>query len=141
LSTKQSEQVVCQLNILDRLEHISQIIQNNLVDLAMKKSTAELEFSEQGQAELNDYHQHIVESYHFVIQAFSVQDQAGAQAVIDEKPTLVNLETIYRNTHYDRLRRNIPESETTSQLHLSLIDYLRRINSQSVSIATEIVSD
>ena len=141
LTSEQSELVVRQLNILDRLEHISQIIDSNLVTLAEEKSKMGLSFSEQGQAELNDYHQHIVEFYNFTIKAFSAQDQVAAQAVIDEKPNLVNLENVYRNTHYDRLRRNIPESETTSQLHLDLIDYLHRINSQSAAIAAQIISN
>ena len=141
LTSEQSELVVRQLNILDRLEHISQIIDSNLVTLAEEKSKMGLSFSEQGQAELNDYHQHIVEFYNFTIKAFSAQDQVAAQAVIDEKPNLVNLENVYRNTHYDRLRRNIPESENTSQLHLDLIDYLHRINSQSAAIAAQIISN
>ena len=141
LTSEQSELVVRQLNILDRLEHISQIINSNLVTLAEKKSKMGLSFSEQGQTELNDYHQHIVEFYNFTIKAFSAQDQVAAQAVIDEKPNLVDLENVYRNTHYDRLRRKIPESETTSQLHLDLIDYLHRINSQSAAIAAQIISN
>ena len=141
LTSEQSELVVRQLNILDRLEHISQIIDSNLVILAEEKSKMGLSFSEQGQAELNDYHQHIVEFYNFTIKAFSAQDQVAAQAVIDEKPNLVNLENVYRNTHYDRLRRNIPESENTSQIHLDLIDYLHRINSQSAAIAAQIISN
>ena len=141
LTSEQSELVVRQLNILDRLEHISQIIDSNLVTLAEEKSKMGLSFSEQGQTELNDYHQHIVEFYNFTIKAFSAQDQVAAQAVIDEKPNLVNLENVYRNTHYDRLRRNIPESENTSQLHLDLIDYLHRINSQSAAIAAQIISN
>ncbi|MBP94442.1 NAD+ kinase [Candidatus Poribacteria bacterium] len=141
LTSEQSELVVRQLNILDRLEHISQIIDSNLVTLAEEKSKMGVSFSEQGQTELNDYHQHIVEFYNFTIKAFSAQDQVAAQAVIDEKPNLVNLENVYRNTHYDRLRRNITESENTSQLHLDLIDYLHRINSQSAAIATQIISN
>ena len=85
-----------------------------------------------------EYHRRVLESYDAAIKAFADEDVALAQMVTTTKPELVQLERVYRRTHYDRLSRALQESIDSSEIHLDLIDYLRRINSYAESIASTV---
>ena len=136
LSLQQSERTEQLLHVTTELEHIGDVIEKNLVALLVKKAEGNIAFSEEGRDELIQYHQRVLASYDDAIKAFTDDDVALAQSVATTKPELVQLEHIYRRTHYDRLSRGLRESVNSSQIHLDLIDYLRRINSYSESIAS-----
>ena len=86
-----------------------------------------------------EYHERIVDSYDNAIEAFQSDDALKAQLVATMKPQLVALERIYRQTHYDRLTEELSQSVESSQIHLDLLDGLRRVNSYSESIATALL--
>ena len=136
LSLQQSEHAVQLLYVTTELEHIGDVIEKNLVTLLIKKAEGDIVFSEEGREEIVAYHQRVLESYDNAIKAFENDDVALARTVSITKPGLVQLEQVYRRTHYDRLRREFQASIDSSQIHLDLIDNLRRINSYSESIAS-----
>ncbi len=47
----------------------------------------------------------------------------------------VDMEGHLRQHHFERLRKNVPESVDTSGIHLDLMDCLQKINSYSANIA------
>ncbi|MBT6149777.1 MAG: hypothetical protein HOH74_30340 [Gemmatimonadetes bacterium] len=74
------------------------------------------------------------------LEAVDQQDLQLARRVVTAKAELVELEWQYRATHYSRLSRALPESVETSQIHLELMDYLRRIDSYVESIAQSVIA-
>ena len=139
LSLQQSERAIQLLHIAIDLEHIADVIEKNLVVLLVKKAEGNIMFSEEGQEELVAYHRRVLESYEQAIEAFENDDSMLAQTVTAMKPELNQLERIYRQTHYDRLSRELQAAVDSSQIHLDLVDYLRRINSYAESIASTIL--
>ena len=139
LNLEQSERTVRLLHVATDLEHIGDVIAGGLIALLVKKAEGNIEFSEEGQEELIAYHQRVLESYEQAIEAFENDDSEIAQAVIEIKPELNQLEYTYRQTHYERLSRELDPSINSSKIHLDLVDYLRRINSYAESIARNVV--
>ena len=141
LSLQQSEHAVQLLHVSTELEHIGDVIEKNMVALLIKKAEGNITFSEEGREELVEYHRRVLESYDHAIQAFDNEDIPLAHAVTTAKPELVQLEQVYRRTHYDRLSRELQASIESSQIHLDLIDYLRRVNSYAESIARTVLEN
>ena len=139
LSLQESELTVQLLHVATDLEHIGDVIAESLVELLVKKAEGDIEFSEEGREELIAYHRRILESYGQAIEAFENDDAALAQAVTKMKPELNRLEYVYRQTHYERLSRELKPSIDSSKIHLDLVDNLRRINSYAESIARTVV--
>ena len=139
ITLPQSGRVIQLLHVATELEHIGDVIEKDLVSLVVKKAEGQIDFSAEGRQELVEYHERIVDSYDNAVEAFQQDDASLAQAVATTKPQLVTLERIYRQTHYDRLREELPESMDSSQIHLDLLDGLRRVNSYSESIATALL--
>ena len=139
LSLQESELTVQLLHVATDLEHIGDVIAESLVELLVKKAEGDIEFSEEGREELIAYHRRILESYGQAIEAFENDDAALAQAVTEMKPELNRLEYVYRQTHYERLSRELKPSIDSSKIHLDLVDSLRRINSYAESIARTVV--
>lgn len=135
LSLQQSESIVKLLHVTTDLEHTSDVIAESLVALLVKKAEGNIELSEEGQEELIGYHQLVLESYERAIEAFENDDTALAQTVRVSKSELDQLERTYRQTHYNRLNREVQASVDSSHIHLDLVDYLRRINAYAESIA------
>lgn len=139
LNLEQSERTVRLLHVATDLEHIGDVIAESLIALLVKKAEGNIEFSEEGQEELIAYHQRVLESYEQAIKAFENDDSEIAQAVTVIKLELNQLENTYRQTHYERLSRELDPSINSSNIHLDLVDYLRRINSYAESIARKVV--
>ncbi|MBT3269073.1 Na/Pi symporter [Candidatus Poribacteria bacterium] len=139
LTLPQSQRVIQLLHVATELEHIGDVIEKDLVSLVMKKAEGQIDFSPEGREELVEYHERIVDSYDNAIEAFQSDDALKAQLVATMKPQLVALERIYRQTHYDRLTEELSQSVESSQIHLDLLDGLRRVNSYSESIATALL--
>ena len=141
LNQEQSTENVHLLNITKDLEHIGDLIERNLVDLLRKKADADAVFSAEGNQELHDYHRRVVDNFDTAIHAFDQGDAALAQTVLKTKSDLVDLEWAYRKTHYGRLSSALPESLESSQIHLELVDSLRRVDSYVESIARAVLEE
>ena len=141
LTQEQSIENVHLLNITKDLEHIGDLIERNLLDLLRKKADADAVFSAEGHQELHDYHRRVVDNFDTAVQAFDQGDAALAQTVLKTKGDLVDLEWAYRKTHYGRLSSALPESLESSQIHLELVDSLRRVDSYVESIARAVLEE
>lgn len=140
LGRDQARETVQLLNITKDLEHIGDLIERNVIDLLRKKADAGAFFSAAGRQELTEYHRRVLASFDQAVAAVDRQEVALARQVVATKAELVELEWQYRKTHYDRLSRALQESVETSQIHLELMDYLRRIDSYVESIAKSVIA-
>jgi phosphate:Na+ symporter len=117
------------------LEHIGDIIDKNLIELANKKIKHKYEFSKEGAAELETFHKRIIENLKLAFSVFIQEDVSVARTLIEEKTQLRSLELGYADSHLARLREGRPESIETSSLHLDVLRDLKRIHSHICSAA------
>jgi phosphate:Na+ symporter len=117
------------------LEHIGDIIDKNLIELANKKIKHKYEFSKDGAAELEAFYKRIIENLKLAFSVFMNGNVRIARTLIEEKTQLRNLELSYAESHLARLREGRPESIETSSLHLDVLRDLKRIHSHICSSA------
>ena len=117
------------------LEHIGDIIDKSLCELAVKKSKRQLQFSAEGAAELVSFHKRVCESLRVALGVFMAGDVEAARRLIKEKAELRTIELAAGERHFERLREGRPESIETSSLHLDVLRDLRRIHSHLCSVA------
>ncbi len=117
------------------LEHIGDIIDKNLSELATKKIKHKLQFSAEGADELADFHRRILESLRMGLSVFMSGDPVEARRLIAEKTELRNVELEAAESHIERLRAGRRESMETTSLHLDVLRDLKRIHSHICSVA------
>jgi phosphate:Na+ symporter len=117
------------------LEHIGDIIDKNLSELATKKIKRRFQFSPEGAEELAAFHKRTMESLRIAFGVFMSGDANEARKLLVEKTTLKNTELAAVERHLDRLREGRPETIETTSLHLDVLRDLRRIHSHICSVA------
>jgi phosphate:Na+ symporter len=117
------------------LEHIGDIIDKNLMELAIKKIKHRYSFSREGAKELEDFHQRVVNNLRLGFSVFMSHDIKVARILIEEKTRLRDLEMVVAEKHLARLREGRQESIETSSLHLDVLRDLKRIHSHICSAA------
>jgi phosphate:Na+ symporter len=117
------------------LEHIGDIIDKNLMELAVKKIKHKYEFSKEGAAELEAFHKRIIDNLKLAFSVFINDNVKVARTLIGEKTQLRTAELACADSHLARLREGRPESIETSSLHLDILRDLKRIHSHICSVA------
>ena len=127
------------LTFITNLEHIGDIIDNNLMELAAKKIKHKLVFSREGLDELRQFHGKVRDNLQLAFNVFTLRDVRLARKLLNEKPLLREAEVYSSNSHFARLRAGRPESIETSSIHLDIVRDLKRINSHLTSVAYPIL--
>jgi phosphate:Na+ symporter len=117
------------------LEHIGDIIDKNLMEVAGRKIKHRYQFSIEGAKELEAFHQRVLNNLRLAFSAFMSGDARIARALIEEKTGLRNAELAGSESHLGRLREGRVESIETSSLHLNVLRDLKRIHSHICSVA------
>src|SRR5579883_1645213 len=117
------------------LEHIGDIIDKNLCELAAKKIKRRWEFSAEGAAEINAFHKRVCEGLRAAFGIFMTGDVEAARRLIREKAELRKAELDAADRHFERLREGRPQSLETTSLHLDILSDLKRIHSHICSVA------
>ena len=117
------------------LEHIGDIIDKNLMELAAKKIKHRYQFSKEGAAELITFHQRTLDNLKLAFGVFMSGDIKVARKLLAEKASLREAELSAAENHLARLREGRPESIETSSLHLDILRDLKRIHSHICSVA------
>jgi phosphate:Na+ symporter len=117
------------------LEHIGDIIDKNLCELAAKKIKRRYQFSPEGAAELTGFHKRVCECLQAAFGIFMTGDVVAARKLLQEKSELRGAELAAADRHFDRLREGRPESLETTSLHLDVLSDLKRIHSHICSVA------
>ncbi|MGH6932627.1 MAG: Na/Pi cotransporter family protein, partial [Dongiaceae bacterium] len=121
------------------LEHVGDIIDKNLMELANKKIRNRLHFSGEGFQEICAMHARLLENLKLALNVFISNDVRMARRLLEEKVAFRELERAASENHLRRLQRGTPESLETSSLHLDVIRDLKRINSHLTSVAYPIL--
>jgi phosphate:Na+ symporter len=117
------------------LEHIGDIIDKNLCEIAAKKIKRRYQFSPEGAAELTDFHKRVCECLQAAFGIFMTGDVEAARKLLREKSELRRAELAAADRHFERLREGRPESLETTSLHLDVLSDLKRIHSHICSVA------
>jgi len=117
------------------LEHVGDIIDKNLSEHAAKKIKRNVQFSEDGAAEIDEFYRRILENLRLAFGVFMSGDAAGARKLVSEKAQLRGAELAAAERHLERLREGRPETLETTSLHLDVLRDLKRINSHICSVA------
>ena len=117
------------------LEHIGDIIDKSLCELAVKKSKHRLQFSAEGAEELTSFHKRVCENLRVALGVFMNGDVEASRRLLKEKAELRSVELAAGERHFGRLQEGRPESIETSSLHLDVLRDLRRIHSHLCSVS------
>ena len=139
LGEVESRRYVEILTFTTNLEHIGDIIDKNLMELAGKKIKNGYAFSAEGLAELKGFHGRVLENLRLAMNVFTTRDIALARRLVAEKTAMREAEAKAADSHYARLREGRPESMETSSIHLDVIRDLKRINGHVTSVAYPIL--
>lgn len=121
------------------LEHVGDIVDKNLMELAAKKIRNQLHFSPEGLEDLKEIHAHLMETVRLSLTVFINQELGTARALLARKDQLREMELSSTERHLARLRSGQAASIETSALHLDVVRDLKRINSHLASVAYPIL--
>jgi phosphate:Na+ symporter len=130
-SRRAMEIIACAIN----LEHIGDIIDKNLMELATKKIKNRLSFSPEGAEELERFHSRVLDNLTLAFGVFISRDVKVARELVEQKTIIRDMERVAAENHFARLREGVPASIETSSLHLDILRDLKRIFSHICSIA------
>ncbi len=117
------------------MEHIGDIIDKNLMELAAKKIKHGLQFSSQGAEELQAIHRQVLDDMRLAFGIFISGDVKVARQLLDGKTRFRQAEIAASDSHLSRLREGRPESVETSALHIDILRDLKRIHSHICATA------
>jgi phosphate:Na+ symporter len=123
------------LSLAINLEHIGDIIDKNLMELAGKKIKRQLQFSAEGAAELQEFHRIVRDNLKLAMTVFLHGDVKSARQLLDEKSRIRELEFLASENHMARLKEGRVESLETSSLHIDILRDFKRIHSHICSTA------
>jgi phosphate:Na+ symporter len=127
------------LTFTTNLEHIGDIVDKNLMELAAKKIRNRFAFSPEGMAELRAFHARVLENLRLALNVFTTRDITLARRLVAEKTAMREAEAKTADNHYARLREGRMESIETSSIHMDVIRDLKRINGHLASVAYPIL--
>src|SRR5215212_3854907 len=129
MSDDESRRFVEILTFTTNLEHIGDIIDKNLMELAAKKIRKQVSFSPEGLSEIRAFHARIEDTMRLAFNVFATRDLGLARRLYAEKTSTRLFEKDAAESHFSRLRSGRPESVETSAIHLDIIRDLKRIHS------------
>jgi phosphate:Na+ symporter len=127
------------LTFTTNLEHIGDIIDKNLMELAAKKIKKRYAFSPEGWSELQILHGRVVDHMRLALNVFATRDVVLARRLLREKTSMRAAEFEAADRHFARLKEGRPQSIETSSIHLDIVRDLKRINSHLTSVAYPIL--
>lgn len=127
------------LSFTVNLEHIGDILDKSLRELAIKKIKLRLSFSPEGAEEIAAMHQCLLDDLKLATSVFMIGDQQSARTLIAEKERMRELEQAAMHNHFRRLREGRPQSIETSALHIDIARDLKRIATHIASVAYPIL--
>ena len=141
LSADDSNRCVNLITFNTNLEHIGDIIDRSLIELARKKIRHQYTFSSNGWCELKDLHSRVVNQMHLAMSVLLNGDAETSRQLIVHKDFFRALEKQAEQAHFERLRDGQVETIETNSLHMDIIRDLKRINAHLTTVAYPVLSN
>jgi phosphate:Na+ symporter len=139
LSEEDSRRAFDLILFTTNLEHVGDIIDKNLLELAAKKQRLKANFSDEGWRELKDLHARAVEQARLAVTVFVTRDTEMARQLVTAKDKVRAVERAATESHLRRLREGAVASLETSSLHLDILRDLKRIVAHLTDVAYPIL--
>ncbi len=139
LDEKDSYRCIELIAFTTNLEHIGDIIDNTLLEIAQKKIKDKRTFSKEGWHELTEMHGRVVDQMQLSLSVFVSGDIVMARRLVALKEHFRDLERTGNEQHLDRLRSGKIESIETSALHIDILRDFKRIIAHLTSVAYPIL--
>jgi phosphate:Na+ symporter len=139
MTDEESRRYVEIITFTTNLEHVGDIIDKNLMELAAKKIKNRYAFSAEGLEEIRKFHARVMDNLRLAFNVFATRDVSLARRLLAEKATTRTAELAATDSHFARLREGRPESIETSAIHLDVMRDLKRINGHLTSVAYPIL--
>ncbi|MCW2243923.1 phosphate:Na+ symporter [Azospirillum canadense] len=123
------------------LEHVGDIIDKSLMELAAKRLRHGLHFAPEDFQEVEELHRRTVENLRTALGTFIAEDRRLARQLIAGKDAVRALERQATLHHLDRVRRGVADSVETSALVLDVLRDLKRINAHVAAVAHPILDE
>jgi phosphate:Na+ symporter len=127
------------LGFVVNLGHAGDIIERSLADTAARKAKRDLVLTRDDEADLNTFHNRVLDDLRLATATFMTEDTRSAQHLLDAKRQLNAMERATGRRHLARLEARQPGELETSTLHLALLRDLRRVNSHVSAIAYDVL--
>ena len=141
LTDAQSRRAVALLEATRDIENMGDIIDRNIMPMAVKRIQKGLMFSEEGMKEIILFHKRIIDNFDMAISAFAGNDRDLANRVLRNKEEFSIVERELVQAHLERLRKGLRESIETSHIHLDIIGNLARINAHITHIIYPVIEE
>lgn len=141
MDPKEAQRYVNVLTFSTNLEHAGDVIDKNLMPLALKKIKRQINFSEEGFKEIEHIHNLVMESVRLSQSLFVSEDLTLAQKLIQDKRTIKEAEINAMSSHIERLGEGVPETINSSTLHVDIIRDYRRINSYICTVGYSLLEE
>ncbi|MEN8192484.1 MAG: Na/Pi symporter [Bacteroidota bacterium] len=135
LAEERSDEIFQMMHTITELEQIGDIVDKRLIRLVNKKNDLNAHFSKAGEEEIRDYHVRTMKQISRAIDVFKDVNLKDAKRMEKKYKKYRMMEMDLRRTHFDRLKDDVPETVATSDIHLELIELLKRISSHATNIA------
>lgn len=135
LNEDESRRAVDILNFTTNLEHVGDIVDKNLMELAEKKRKHRLQFADEGVAEIRNMHARVMDTLHLSLNVFMSEQPDSARSLIARKTELRTLELEGMERHIELLASGQVETLLTSAIHVDVMRDFKRINSHLTSVA------
>jgi phosphate:Na+ symporter len=139
IDTGDNRRAIDVITFTTNLEHVGDIVDKNLMELANKKIRNRLQFSPEGLQEICGMHARLMDNLRLALNVFIAGDVKLARKLLEEKVAFRELERAASESHLARLSSGRIASIETSSLHLDVIRDLKRINSHLTSVAYPIL--
>jgi len=139
MTEEESRRYVEVITFTTNLEHVGDIIDKNLMELAAKKIKNRYAFSPEGLDEIRHFHSRVMDNMRLAFNVFATRDVTLARRLLAEKATTRAAELAAADSHFGRLREGRLESIETSAIHLDVMRDLKRINGHLTSVAYPIL--
>lgn len=139
LDEEDSRRAVDIIAFTTNLEHVGDIIDKNVMELAAKKIRRQHHFSSEGLQDLQNMHARLMETVRLSLTVFINQDLETAMALLACKEQFRDMELEHTERHLARLRSGQAASIETSAVHLDIVRDFKRINSHLTAVAYPIL--
>lgn len=141
LSHAQAKQTLDMINLANNIEEAADHISSSLVALACKMDKENTKFSDQGLADIEQFHDQIMMNGQLAYAVLTTGDLDTARLVFAEKDRIRAEERRLQERHLLRLQTGSKQSRATTNIHQETLRLLKHINAAISYVAYPIVQE
>jgi phosphate:Na+ symporter len=145
VTSAQVQETYQMMYAIDEFEQIGDILSVNLLNKAERWCDSKMNFSEEGQKEIRDFH---AKTMSILYQAYTTFSEGNKPKAISgakkSKASYNQFRTAFfelEKQHYNRLKMDVEESVESSRTHMEIIGSLKVIGSHATNIARIILKE